>query len=245
MNKTASEACAFVERLAAAQPSSSPVVVGVAPPFTALERVGEALVQVPWIQLGAQNCHWEDAGAFTGEVSLPMLKDLGCRFVLIGHSERRHLFAEQDETINKKVQAALRHGLQPILCVGETLLERDAGDTGRVVTQQLSRGLQGIGSDQLRHVALAYEPVWAIGTGRAATPTQAVEVHRQLRASLREIGGENVAAEVPILYGGSVTPDNVIGFLGSDEVDGALVGGACLKVESFATIIRLSNEIFR
>lgn len=236
MHKTASEGAVFVQRLCETLPETGQVEVAVAPPFTALYAVAQALTSSSRLVLAAQNLFWEDQGPFTGEVSAPMLKDLGCRYVILGHSERRQHFGEQDEGINKKVHAALRHGLQPILCVGETLAERENERTEFVVTGQLLGGLNGVSKDQIQSVTIAYEPVWAIGTGRAASPAQAVAVHRILRTVLQRWGSE-AGEQVRILYGGSVTPENAGDFLAQRDMDGALVGGACLHLESFARII--------
>jgi triosephosphate isomerase len=237
MNKTASEAVAFVHRLSAVAAASDRVEVVLAPPFTSLQAAGQAELPVFPFLLAAQNMFWEDKGAFTGEISPAMLKEFGCRYVILGHSERRRLFAERDEDINKKVRAALRHGLRPILCLGESLEERDAGRTEAVVTGQLTRGLAEVTKEELPAVTVAYEPVWAIGTGQAATPEQAAEVHAALRARLSADWGPSAGETVRILYGGSVTPDNAGPFLASRQIDGALVGGACLDPQSFARII--------
>jgi len=237
LHKTASEAVAFVYRLSALAQATDDVEVVLAPPFTALQAAAQAELPAFPFALGAQNLFWEDKGAFTGEVSAPMLKELGCRYVILGHSERRRIFGEQDEGINKKVQAALRHVLRPILCIGETLTEREAGQTDRIVTHQLLRGLEGVAGESLAAVAIAYEPVWAIGTGQAASADQATAVHRTLRKVLAERWNARDAEPVRILYGGSVTPENAGQFLAAPEIDGALVGGACLDPQSFATII--------
>jgi triosephosphate isomerase len=236
MHKTASEAAVFVQRLTELLPASDRVEVAVAPPFTALSAAAQVLGTTSRILLAAQNLHWEDHGPFTGEISAPMLKDLGCRFVILGHSERRQHFGERDDGINKKVRAALRHGLQPILCVGETLAEREADRTEQIVSGQLQAGLRGVSKEEIVLVTIAYEPVWAIGTGRAATAPQAVAVHQLLRGSLHR-WGEDTADGIRILYGGSVTAENAGEFLAHPEIDGALVGGACLQLESFARIV--------
>lgn len=188
------------------------------------------------LAVGAQNCHAEDAGAFTGEVSPAMLADVGCSHVILGHSERRRDFAERDEQIAKRVLAALKHGLLPIVCIGETLEQRDGGETLRVVTSQVDGALAPLDVNALSRVVLAYEPVWAIGTGRTATPAQAVEVHAAIRARIRERFGAVAAQHIRILYGGSVTADNAAELLKQVEIDGALVGGASLKLESFLAI---------
>ena len=240
MNKTATEAVAFVHGLKQEVPKLEGVQVGFTPPFTALHATRDALAANPGFLLGAQNLHWEEKGAFTGEVSAPMLKDLGCEFVLVGHSERRQYFGDQDTWTNKKVLAALRHGLKPILCVGETLQERDTEHTDLVIERQLRAGLAGVDSPGLAAVTIAYEPVWAIGTGRAATPQQAVPVHRAIRRIVGELVGPEAAQRLRILYGGSVTPQNIADFLSCEEIDGALVGGACLDPLSFATLIKVA-----
>ena len=242
MNKTASEAAAFVRQLKERLPAPSTTVeLVVAPPFTALESVRIALGPSSPIQLGAQNMFWEDRGAYTGEVSPPMLKDLGCRYVILGHSERRILFGEQGDRIQKKTRAALNHGLRPILCIGETLAERENGTTDDVLTQQLHDGLSGLTREALAAVTIAYEPVWAIGTGKAATVDQAVAAHHTIRRVLAAFASPAIADCTRILYGGSVTPENIESLLASDQVDGALIGGACLQVESFATIATVAS----
>ncbi len=240
MNKTASEASLFVREFLRQCPPITGIQIGLAPPFTALQTVHEALGSDTPYHLGAQDMFWEDKGAFTGEVSGPMLRDLGCRFAIIGHSERRHYFGEQDEWTNKKVVAALRSDLQAILCVGETLAERKAGLTEGVVTHQLRSGLAGLDKEHMSRVALAYEPVWAIGSGQAATPEQAVSVHRVLRKAVQDHWNAETANALTILYGGSVTPQNIGGFVSSEEIDGALVGGACLDPASFVTLAKIA-----
>jgi triosephosphate isomerase len=208
--------------------------VGIAPPFTALTTVAEALAGSA-VTLGAQNMHWEERGAFTGEISPLMLRDAGCRFVILGHSERRQYFGEDDASVHRKVRAALAHELTPIVCVGETLSEREAGQTLDVVGRQVRGALLGLQADAIRHVVVAYEPVWAIGTGRVATPQQAQEVHCWIRNLLAETFG-SVAEEVRILYGGSVKPENIDELMAEADIDGALVGGASLQAESFVRI---------
>ena len=226
MHKTAGEAAQLAGELrklldrAAAQ-------VAVAPPFTALAAVKQALQGSP-IQLFAQNCHHEKQGAFTGEVSVVMLKEAGCEGVILGHSERRQYFGER---------SALGEGLHPIVCVGETLQEREGGKTWEVVSRQVRGALGGLDPGQLRRITLAYEQVWAIGTGRTATTAQAQEVHAQIRGLLRELGGAPVADAVRIQYGGSVKPDNAADLMSQPDVDGALVGGASLKTADFAAIV--------
>jgi triosephosphate isomerase len=241
MHKTAAEAAVYVRRLAGLIRRSKTVEIVLAPPFTALSVA--ALPAARRFVFAGQDLHWEDAGAYTGEVSAPMLKALGCRYVILGHSERRRLFGETDDAINKKVLAALRHGLRPILCIGESLAERHGGRTARVVTRQLRECLRGVSGEAGRHLAIAYEPVWAIGTGHAASPEHIHAVHATIRALLGEQWGGRAAGRPRILYGGSVNPDNVTAFLASPEVDGALVGGACLDPRSFAKIVSRAQSL--
>ncbi len=240
MNKTASEAASFVRELLGKLTVSPKVELVLAPPFTALESVRLTLGPSSKIGLGAQNLHWEPQGAFTGEISALMLRDLACTYVIIGHSERRNLFGEQDDAIRKKVGAALKHELRPILCVGESLVERESNCTEALVTGQLAAGLSGLSARELSAVTIAYEPIWAVGTGRAATTEQAVAVHCAIRAYVASGWSKQAADGIRILYGGSVTPQNAELLLTAQEIDGALVGGACLKSESFATIIDAS-----
>jgi triosephosphate isomerase len=213
------------------------VTVAVCPPFPYLSVVAEVLRGSP-VGLGAQNVYPEKEGAFTGEVSPAMLRDVGCRYVIVGHSERRHKLDETDEFINRKVRAALAGGLQVILCVGETLEEREANCTEGVLNEQLTGGLAEVSAEALRGVVLAYEPVWAIGTGRNATPQQAQEAHAFLRRRVGELCGADSAAGLLIQYGGSVKPDNAASLLRQPDVDGALVGGASLKADQFLAIVR-------
>ena len=213
--------------------------VVIAPPFTVLSTMAYE-IQGSEIILAAQNVHWEDKGAFTGEISPTMLKDAGCGMVILGHSERRQYFDETDELVNRKVRAVLRAGLQPIVCVGETLAERESGNHEDTVARQLSGGLDGLTDEDILRIILAYEPVWAIGTGRTATPETAQEMHGYIRGWLTEKFGKN-AETVRILYGGSVKPDNVDDLMRQPDIDGALVGGACLEAESFLRIIRFKS----
>ncbi len=208
-----------------------------APATVVIPAVAQALAGSPFA-LGAQNMHWEDSGAFTGEVSAPMLKAFGVTHVIVGHSERRHVFLETDEFVNKKMLAALKHRLVPIMCVGETLQEREASKTVEVVMRQLENGLSGIPAEAAAMVVIAYEPVWAIGTGKTATPEQAQLVHASIREFLDDSWGKAAAAETRILYGGSVTPENIDSLLAKPDIDGALVGGASLKADSCAKIFR-------
>ena len=220
------------------------VEVAVCPPFTALMAVSEILAGTP-IALGAQTCHHEPSGAHTGEVSPPMLVDLGCRLVLIGHSERRREMGETDAQINRKLVAALAHGLTPVLCVGETAEERRQGLTFTTVEGQLRAGLAGVEPAALAKVVLAYEPVWAIGTGVNATPAQAAEVHGYLRGLVSELASKEVAQAVRVLYGGSVKADNIDALAAEAEIDGALVGGASLVAQGFITIVRKAARAAR
>ncbi len=209
--------------------------VVVAPTFTGLDRAAQALAGST-VGLGAQNVYWEPKGAFTGEIALGMLQELGVKFVIIGHSERRQYFGETDETVNKRVKCVLAGGLTPIMCVGETLAQREAGQMAAVVTGQVRGGLAGLTSEQVAGMVIAYEPVWAIGTGKVATTAQAQEVHAIIRGLLAELYGKAVADQVRIQYGGSVKPDNAAELLAQPDIDGALVGGAALKAGDFAAI---------
>ncbi|MGH7829107.1 MAG: triose-phosphate isomerase [Candidatus Binatia bacterium] len=213
------------------------VEVAIAPPFTALVTVRSAVRNGP-PGLAAQDVHWEESGAFTGEISANMLRELGCTYVLIGHSERRYLFGESDETVRKKMIASLSAGLRPILCIGETLQERRKGATTRVITRQLRLALKGLGKSAIKKIEIAYEPVWAIGTGHNATPDQVRQVHRRIREVLKQLFGKTEAERSRVLYGGSVRPDNAEELARLPEVNGALVGGASLKAGSFLKIVR-------
>ena len=239
MFKTVAEALELataVKNAAAPTVHSNDVEVALAPPFTALFPVGKRL-DGSQVALAAQNCFWEPSGAFTGEVAPPMLKDLGCRYVIVGHSERRQHFGETDAAVNLKAKAVLKAGMKPILCIGETLAERDAGEALGRIANQLSEGLFGFTAEMLHGAVLAYEPIWAIGTGRVASTEQAEEVHAFIRQYLHDQLGE-VAKAVRILYGGSVKPNNIAGLMAQPNVDGALVGGASLKAEEFLQIVR-------
>lgn len=236
MHTRLDEAVALARAVAeATRASADAVEVAVIPPACFLAPVGAALADTH-VGLGAQNVHPEARGAFTGELAGAMLTDVGCRYVLCGHSERRQLFGETSAYVGAKVAAAHRAGLTPILCVGETLDERERGETEAVVTEQLLAGLEGLGAEQVAATVVAYEPVWAIGTGRNATPEQAQAVHAHLRTTLASRAGEETAAAVRIQYGGSVKPDNAAALLGQADIDGALVGGASLDADSFAAI---------
>ena len=209
----------------------------VCPPFTSLLEASK-LINGSIIKLGAQNMHFEESGAFTGEVSASMLKSAGCEYVILGHSERRHIFGESDEVINKKIKKALSAGLKPIFCVGELLEERENGTTNDVVKRQVLKGLDGISADDMKNIIVAYEPVWAIGTGKTASPAQAQEVHEFIRDLIEIDYSLEVANDLVIQYGGSVKPDNAKELLSQKDIDGALVGGACLKADSFLGIIK-------
>jgi triosephosphate isomerase len=240
MNKTVGEALDLVRELKAATSGVKDVEVAVAPPFTALYAVHKELEGSP-IRLAAQNLYWEEKGAFTGEVSPLMLKEVGCDYVIIGHSERRQFFGETDETVNRRIKAALAQGLKVIFCIGETLREREEGKTFSVIESQVEGGLKGLDDKKMRNMAIAYEPVWAIGTGKTATPEQAEEVHRFIREKLEKLYSREVSEEIRIQYGGSVTPENVKGLMNQPNIDGALVGGASLKAESFSKIVRFKE----
>jgi triosephosphate isomerase len=240
MHKTAGEAAALVKELAAGLAEASgggKVQVAVAPPFTALAAVAQAIGHGGQLELAAQDVHWEAQGAFTGEVSAAMLADACCSHGIVGHSERRQLFGETDEAVRKKAAALLAAKVKPIVCVGETLAEREANRTLEVVGRQVRAGLQGLGSEQLAQVTVAYEPVWAIGTGKTATSAQAQEVHAAIRAILRELGGA-AGEQMRIQYGGSVKPENAAELMSQPDVDGALVGGASLKAKDFLAIVK-------
>ena len=219
----------------------SDIDIVIAPPFTALSAAAAALAG-SGIAVAAQNCYPVASGAFTGEVSPPLLREAGCRYVLVGHSERRQIFGESDEFINAKVGAVLAEGLQPILCIGETLAERDAGQMCEVLTRQLKQGLSGIETAAMAQVVIAYEPVWAIGTGVTASNEQAAEAHAFIRGLLQGLYDEETAKATRILYGGSVKPDNVDGLMAQEDIDGTLVGGASLKAADFIRIARFQRS---
>ncbi len=237
MYKTIDQAVAFMDALTPLVKNSSPCDIIVAAPFTALASLHERLPRGANIRLSAQDCHWEVEGAFTGAVSCEMIAEAGAQYVIIGHSERRQFFGETNETVNKKVFAALRASLTPIVCVGETLAEREGNQTEEVLRTQLNEGFRALTDLQFSHIIVAYEPVWAIGTGRTATPEMAAETHRFVRSTLAEMFSPAIAAATRILYGGSVKPDNIKGLMAQPEIDGALVGGASLKANSFAAIV--------
>lgn len=239
MNTDSHVGVELAENIAAgsAQVAGQSVTVAVFPPFVYLQAVAKAL-SVSSIAVGAQDIYFESEGAFTGEISASMLKDVGCLYCLCGHSERRHVIGESDELINKKVAAAIAGGLLPILCVGELLEEREASQTNEVVTRQVKEGLAGLSAEKLQAVTIAYEPVWAIGTGLTATPEQAQEVHEFIRKLLGQLYDEKIAGEIRILYGGSVKPNNAAELMSQKNIDGSLVGGASLKADDFLAIIQ-------
>jgi triosephosphate isomerase len=237
MNLLVSEAEELVQGLKSGLDGTEEVDVVVAPPFPSLHPVGRALAGSS-IALAGQNLHWEASGAYTGEVSASMLLDVGCKYVIIGHSERRQFFGETDETVNRRVKAALSAGLDPIVCVGEVLEERKSGRTWEVIERQTRGGVAGVSKGDAKRLVLAYEPVWAIGTGETASPDQAQEVHAKIRGLIERLYDEGIAQGLRIQYGGSVKPDNVRGLMDQPDVDGALVGGASLKVESFLGIVK-------
>lgn len=241
MHKTISEAVELVKALKGASLELTDAELVVIPPFTALNEVRRVIAESP-IQLGAQNIFWEERGAFTGEISPPMLKDSGCQYVVIGHSERRQYFGEIDETVNKKIKAALAHELTPIMCIGESLEEREKGKTIEKVEGQISSGLESMGKEEMSRIIIAYEPIWAIGTGLTATPDQAEEVHNFIRDKLEEKYGKETASCAIILYGGSVKPANTYDLLKERNINGALVGGASLEADSF---IQIAKEAIR
>jgi triosephosphate isomerase len=240
MFKTVNEAVVFVKELRGLVKDVADVEIVVAPPFTALHAVAEA-VRNTNIGVAAQDLYWEREGAFTGEVSAAMIKETGAEYAIVGHSERRRLFGETDATVNRKVTAAIAAGLTPIVCVGETLEERERSETLAVLDRQVKQGLDGLTADQVMDLVVAYEPVWAIGTGRNATSAQAAEAHAHIRKRLRQWFGGDGADRCHIIYGGSVKADNIRELIAEPEVDGALVGGASLDVKGFADIVTKSR----
>jgi triosephosphate isomerase len=238
--KTIAEATGMVKELKPLVAGTAAVEIVVAPVFTALSRVADALSGSN-VKLAAQDCYWEEEGAFTGEVAPKLLKDAGCSHVIIGHSERRQYFGETDETVNKKAKAAINAGLTAIVCVGETLAERESDRTFSVIETQIKGSLVGFSADMLKHAIIAYEPVWAIGTGKTASDAQAQEVHAFIRTLVVKLFSQASADAIRILYGGSVKPDNVKGLMSQPDIDGALVGGASLKADSFAAIANFAG----
>ena len=237
MNETPDEAEALAKGIVETVSDVGNVEVVICPPFTALERTAKVLAGTP-IGLGAQNMHWESEGAYTGEVSGAMLLTCGCQYVILGHSERRQFFGETDETVNRRLKAALSANLKPIVCVGETLDERQSDVTEQIVETQVTGAFEGVSPEEAQGVTLAYEPVWAIGTGLTATPEQAEAVHAFLRQVLAQFYNDDVAQAVRIQYGGSVKPDNATELFGQNNIDGGLIGGAALDADSFAAIVK-------
>ena len=237
MYKTPLEAAETAKQLAESVGAVTGVDIMIAPTYTALVPVFEVIQNSP-VGLGAQNLFWENEGAYTGEISAPMLKAVGCEYGIIGHSERRQYFGESDETVNKKIQAAIQVGLKPVFCVGETEEERESEQTLSVLDKQIKKGLEGLVSGQLDTLIIAYEPVWAIGTGKTASDDQAQEVHQFIRSLVKKNFGNALSDSIRILYGGSVKPDNIAGLMSMPDIDGALVGGASLGAESFSKIVR-------
>ncbi|MFO7312603.1 triose-phosphate isomerase [Rhodothermus marinus] len=240
MHTDREEAIRLAEAVVAEVGDPGPVQVAVCPPFVNLEVVRQVIEGTP-IRLGAQNMHYEEAGAYTGEVSAPMLKSVGCRYVILGHSERRQYFGETDEGVNRKIKRALQYELIPIVCVGETLEERQAGQAAAVVERQVRAALDGVALHSAEALVIAYEPVWAIGTGHTATPEQAQEMHALIRRLLIDRYGEAIGRALHILYGGSVKPGNAADLFAQPDVDGGLIGGASLKAADFAAIVRAAH----
>jgi len=242
MNMTQAEAERFVDSFLRDIGEVNDVEVVIIPPFTAIAKVSEALGRAQNIKVGAQNMYWEKRGAFTGEISAPLLRDLFVHYVVLGHSERRTLFGETDEMVNRKVRAAHEAKLRTIVCVGETLDQRDKGNVEKILSIQLHGSLAGLSPKELQETVIAYEPIWAIGTGRNATPAQAQEAHAFIRHILREMADETTAERVRIQYGGSVKPENARELMSQPDIDGALVGGASLDPRSFAQIVKGARE---
>lgn len=243
LNKTIKEAVELVTLLKRNIRDASSVDVVVCPPFTALSDLSEILMDTD-IRLGAQNLYWKDKGAFTGEMSAVLVKDAGASYVIIGHSERRQFFHETHETVNRKIKAALKNGLIPMVCVGETLVEREKEQTLTVLEAQLEGAFAGRASQDMATVILAYEPVWAIGTGRVASPAQAQEVHAFIRKWIKNRFDQEIASKLRIQYGGSVKPDNIVELMREEDIDGALVGGASLEAQSFTDIVKNTCAAF-
>lgn len=242
MNKSLKEGVQYAMFLKAAIEGKAGIICGICPPYVFLKEIC-AVLEGSTICVSAQNMHSEASGAFTGEIAAPMLKEVGCSHVLVGHSERRHIFGEDDFFINDKIKKAISFELVPILCIGETLEEREAGNTKDIVLRQLKNGLRGVGIELIKCIIIAYEPVWAIGTGRTASPEQANEVHSFIRTILSEDYGKDIAKKLSIIYGGSVKADNTEALIHQPEIDGLLVGGASLELESFLTIIEVVQGV--
>lgn len=245
MNTTLNESDAFFQTFLLEIDGEKRVDIVICPPFTALSHVSERLGKVQNVKLGAQNMHWEKPGAFTGEISAHMLRELFVRYVILGHSERRALFGETDEIVNKKARVALEASLKPIVCIGETLTQRDAGQVEQVLGEQLRGSLAGFGAKELGDIVLAYEPVWAIGTGRTATPEQAQDAHAFIRKTIAEMSDAATADKLRIQYGGSVKPSNTAELMAQPDIDGALVGGASLDARGFAEIVKSACALQR
>ncbi len=242
MNKTPDEAASLAQAIREQTSDHGDVDKVVCPTFVCLDAVGSVL-EGSDVALGAQNLHWEASGAYTGEISAPMLADL-VDYVIIGHSERRQMFGETDETVNKKMHAALDGGLVPILCVGETLAQNEANETQNIVTMQLEQALDGLNADQVRQSVIAYEPIWAIGTGRAATAEQAQEVCAMIRQVVGATHGEETASQTRVLYGGSTKPANIREIMQQPDIDGALIGGAALEAKSYGQMVKITSELY-
>ena len=242
LNKTLKESKALSKEILKKVQDVKNVDILVCPVFTSLSVVDQ-VIKGSVVKLGAQNCYWENSGAFTGEVSPQMIKELGCGYVIIGHSERRAMFSETNETVNKKIKAALTDNLIPILCVGETLSERESKETFEIVRNHVEGGLKGLDKQQVKNLIIAYEPVWAIGTGKVATPEQAEEVHKFIRELLEKLYDKSISDAVRIQYGGSVKPDNAEELMKKPNIDGALIGGASLKADSFAEIVAITSKL--
>jgi len=242
MNMTQAESARFVESFLLRVGAITDVEIVIVPPFTAIAKVMEALGKAQHIKVGAQNMHWERSGAFTGEISATLLRDLFAHYVVLGHSERRTLFGETDEIVNRKVRAAHEAALRPIVCIGETPEQRDKGNVEKILAIQLRGSLKELNEKELQETVIAYEPVWAIGTGRNATPEQAQEAHVFIRHILREMANDATAERVRIQYGGSVNPENAHELMSQPDIDGALVGGASLDPRSFAQIVKAARE---
>ncbi|HUV77101.1 MAG TPA: triose-phosphate isomerase [Desulfobacterales bacterium] len=240
MFKTGPEAVETADRLVKLLSTTIDVDVMIAPPFTALALVSDMLKKTR-ISLGAQNLFWESEGAYTGEISASMLVSAGCRYVIVGHSERRQYFGETDETVNEKIKAAVKNDLIPVMCIGESETERESQETFSVLDRQVQKGLKGFSADEMETLIIAYEPVWAIGTGKTATADQAQEIHLFLRTMLGKKFGNKLAKSLRILYGGSVKPDNITELMTMPDIDGALIGGASLEPETFSKIVQFQK----
>jgi len=242
MNKTGKEAVELAKSLVDLVATYDKVDVVICPPYTALVQASE-VIQNSIVQLGAQNIYWEDSGAFTGEIAASMLLDAGCKYVIIGHSERRQYFGETNQTVNKRIKKTLAAGLIPIVCVGETLKERESEVTEDIIRKQVEDGLKGIDNESMKKVIIAYEPVWAIGTGVTASPEQAQAVHAFIRNLIEQLYDKNIASGLQVQYGGSMKPGNANELLSQPDIDGGLIGGAALKADSFAKLIEIAQML--